>query len=279
MAERRWLVTGCSSGLGWALAHHLAAAGEPVLATARDITTLTGLRDHGSHVAVSTLDVRNPRHCADAVSLAVERFGGVDVLVNNAGYGQFGVVEEVSDAELAAQFDTNLYGPWRLVREILPLWREQAGGHAIFSSSLSGSMAFPGLSAYTASKFALEGLAEALAAEAGQFGVKVTILQLGGFATSYGDKLRAPAHPIGAYEPVVAGMLAALRALGGEDSQLSPPSLFAEVVSRLAGLSDPPFRLPLGTSAVEYLDAVLTSRRAQLDQAKAGLVDQLPDPA
>jgi NAD(P)-dependent dehydrogenase (short-subunit alcohol dehydrogenase family) len=240
-----------------------------VLATARDVTALARLRDRGPHVAVSSLDVGEPRQCAAAVSMAVERFGGVDVLVNNAGYGQFGVVEEVSDAELAAQFDTNVYGPWRLVREVLPLWRGQGGGHAIFSSSLSGSMAFPGLSAYTASKFALEGLAEALAAEASQFGVKVTILQLGGFATPYGSKLREPARRIDAYDPVAAGMLATLRATDG-NPRLSPPSLFAEVVSRLAELPDPPLRLPFGTSAVEYLDAVLTSRRAQLDHAKSG---------
>lgn len=238
-----------------------------MLATARDVTALASLRDHGPHVAVGTLDVREPRQCADAVSLAVEQLGGVDVLVNNAGYGQFGAVEEVSDAELAAQFDTNVYGPWRLVREVLPLWRRQGGGHAIFSSSLSGSMAFPGLSAYTASKFALEGLAEALAAEGSQFGVKVTILQLGGFATPYGNNLHEPVRRISAYEPVVAGMLAALRDLGGS-TQLSPPSLYADVVSRLAELADPPSRLPLGAGAVDYLDAVLTNRRTQLDQAK-----------
>jgi NAD(P)-dependent dehydrogenase (short-subunit alcohol dehydrogenase family) len=268
MTTRRWLVTGCSSGLGQALVQRLASAGECVLATARDVSTLAHLPVHESHVATATLDVRDVTQCADAVALAVERFGGIDVLVNNAAYGQVGVVEEVSDDELAAQFATNVFGPWRLLREVLPLWREQGGGHGIFASSLAGSMAFPGLAAYTASKFALEGLAEALAAEAGPLGVKVTILQLGGFATSYGRKLQEPARRIAAYEPVVSETLSAIRGVA-ENETLSQPALYAQVVQRLAAMDNPPLRLPFGNSAFEYLEAILTARRTEFDALKA----------
>jgi NAD(P)-dependent dehydrogenase (short-subunit alcohol dehydrogenase family) len=219
------------------------------------------------------LDVREPSHCEAAVCLAVQRFGGIDVLVNNAGYGQFGVTEELSDEEVAAQFDTNVFGPWRLTRLVLPLWRRQGGGHAIFTSSLSGCMPFPGLSAYTASKFALEGMAESLAQETAHLGVKVTILQLGGFTTSYGDKAIEPTRKIEAYQPVVSDMLAMLRALGS-NPDLSPPSHFAEVVQRVAALPDPPLRLPFGTAARDYIDTLLTDRRKAFDQTMAAALDQ-----
>ncbi|MCA2213305.1 SDR family oxidoreductase [Jidongwangia harbinensis] len=267
MTQRRWLITGCSSGLGRALAEQLAIDGEQVLVTARDVTALDGIADLGPGVVTAPLDVTDDAQCATAVELATERFGGLDVLVNNAGYGQFGVVEEVTDAEVAAQFDTNVYGPWRLLRHVLPHWRAQGGGHAIFSSSVSGVVAFPGLSAYTASKFALDGLAEALAAEAGSFGVKVTILQLGGFATSYGDKVHLPERPIDAYRPVSGGMLGALRGMVDSD-QVSPPALFADAVRHVAGLPEPPLRLPVGPSAFALLEPALVARQADFEAAR-----------
>ncbi|MFI5930707.1 SDR family oxidoreductase [Actinoplanes sp. NPDC051494] len=265
MTKRRWLITGCSSGMGRALAEHLAIAGEDVLATARDVTTLAALTGPG--VLTATLDVRDEAQCAAAVRLAVERFGGVDVLVNNAGYGQFGTVEEITDAELEAQFDTNVYGPWRLMRHVLPVWREQGSGHAIFSSSVSASHAFPGLSAYTASKFALEGLAEAVAAETAPFGVRTTILQLGMFATGYGDKLRLPAHRIEAYQPLVAGMLDGARAMGAS-TQASPPELFAETVRRIVDMPAPPLRIAFGSTALDLVDSALATRRNDLEAAR-----------
>ncbi|MFG1606781.1 SDR family oxidoreductase [Actinoplanes sp. NPDC049265] len=265
MTQRRWLITGCSSGLGRALAERLAADGDQVLATARDAARLTDLAAPGLRTAA--LDVRDDGQCAAAVQLATEEFGGVDILVNNAGYGQFGVVEEVRDDELAAQFDTNVYGPWRLLRHVLPVWRAQGRGHAIFSSSVSGTVALPGLSAYTASKFALEGLAEALATEAGQFGVKVTILQLGGFATAYGRNLILPSNPIEAYQPLVGGMLDALRGMA-ESAIVSPPSLFVDSVRRVADMPEPPLRLPVGPAAFSFIEPALAARKAAFDTAR-----------
>jgi NAD(P)-dependent dehydrogenase (short-subunit alcohol dehydrogenase family) len=268
---KRWLVTGCSSGLGRALAARLAAEGEQVMATARRPETLDELvARHPGAVVAAALDVRDPAQCAAAVERAVDAFGGVDVLVNNAAYGQFGTFEEVSDAELAAQFETNVFGPWRLTRAVLPVWRAQRGGHAVFVSSVAGVVPFPGLAAYTASKFAVEGAAESLAAEAAHLGVKVTILQPGGFATDYSANLSMPEHRIADYAPASDGMLGALRGMNAT-VEINSPELFADVVWRLSRLESPPLRLPVGPDSEAFLEAAYDARRSEYDHVvKAG---------
>src|ERR1043166_3830188 len=133
MTQRRWLVTGCSTGLGRALAENLARTGELAVLTARKPDTLADLADF-PNVAVAALDVRDETQCRAAVALADECFGGIDVLVNNARDGQFGSIEEVSEPEVRDQFETNLFGPWRLLRLVLPQWRERRSGHAVFVS-------------------------------------------------------------------------------------------------------------------------------------------------
>ncbi|MER6756281.1 SDR family oxidoreductase [Micromonospora echinofusca] len=268
---KRWLITGCSSGLGRALAARLAAEGEQVVATARRPETLDELvARHPGNLVAAALDVRDPAQCAEAVERAVDAFGGVDVLVNNAAYGQFGTFEEVSDAELAAQFDTNVFGPWRLTRAVLPVWRAQRHGHAVFVSSVAGVVPFPGLAAYTASKFAMEGAAESLAAEAGHLGVKVTILQPGGFATGYSANLVMPEHRIADYTPVSDGLLGALRGMNIK-VEVNSPALFADVVWRLGQMESPPLRLPVGPDSETFLEAAYDARRSEYDQVvKAG---------
>ncbi|MFF5072831.1 SDR family oxidoreductase [Micromonospora olivasterospora] len=268
---KRWLVTGCSSGLGRALAARLASEGERVVATARRPETLDWLvARHPDTVVAAALDVRDPAQCAAAVGRAVDAFGGVDVLVNNAAYGQFGTFEEVSDAELAAQFDTNVFGPWRLTRAVLPVWRKQRSGHAVFVSSVAGTVPFPGLAAYTASKFAVEGAAESLATEAAHLGVKVTILQPGGFATGYSTNLAMPERRIPDYTPVSDGMLGALRGMNAS-MEVNSPELFADVVWRLGQLESPPLRLPVGPDSEAFLEAAYDARRSEYDQVvKAG---------
>ncbi|TDC84560.1 SDR family oxidoreductase [Micromonospora sp. KC606] len=263
---KRWLVTGCSSGLGEALAARLAAEGEQVVATARRPETLDGLvTRHPGNVVAAALDVRDPEQCAAAVERAVDAFGGVDILVNNAAYGQFGTFEEVSDAELAAQFDTNVFGPWRLTRAVLPVWRAQHCGHAVFVSSVAGMVPFPGLAAYTASKLAVEGAAESLAAEAGHLGVKVTILQPGGFATAYSANLVLPEHRIEDYALVSDGMLGAVRGMNTK-AETNSPELFADVVWRLGQMESPPLRLPVGADSETFLKPAYDARRSEFDQ-------------
>ncbi|NUO60493.1 MAG: SDR family oxidoreductase [Hamadaea sp.] len=261
----RWLVTGCSSGVGRALAQRLVDEGEQVLVTARRPETIAEFEGRPNAV-VAPLDVRDEAQCQAAIDLAVDRFGGLDVLVNNAGYGQFGAVEEVSADQLLAQFETNLFGPWRLLRLALPQWRAQGGGHALFVSSTAGFTPYPGLSAYTASKFALEGLAESLAQEATHLGVRVTILQLGGFATGYGRALLQPAQPVDAYVPVYGEMRTAFEHFE-QLPGLNDPALFADTVVRVVRDPNPPLRVPVGPDAHAHLTAALEQRAKQLTAA------------
>ncbi|MDW5324141.1 SDR family oxidoreductase [Plantactinospora sp. KLBMP9567] len=268
---KRWLITGCSTGLGRALAARLAAEGERVLATARRPETLAELvAQYPDNLLSTALDVRDQAQCQAAVELALDTFGGIDILVNNAAYGQFGTLEEVSEDQLAAQFDTNVFGPWRLTRVVLPLWRAQRSGHAVFVSSVAGTVPFPGLAAYNASKAALEGLAESLAAEAGHLGVKVTILQPGGFATGYATALRLPEQRIEDYAPISNGTLGALRSMN-DKQDVNPPEVFADVVWRLSGMQSPPLRLPVGRDSEAFLESAYDTRRREYDDVvKAG---------
>jgi NAD(P)-dependent dehydrogenase (short-subunit alcohol dehydrogenase family) len=167
-----------------------------------------------------------------------------------------------------AQFDTNVFGPWRLVREVLPLWRAQRGGHAVFVSSLSAIVALPGLAAYGASKSALEGLADALAADAGPLGVKVTILQLGGFSTRYGDALREPDRTVEDYQPIIADVLNGTRSLA-TNQEVTSPHHFASLVRKIASMEEPPQRTPFGAGIDEYLAATMTARYEEFSRALA----------
>ncbi|WP_407914781.1 SDR family oxidoreductase [Kitasatospora sp. NE20-6] len=266
---RRWLVTGCSSGLGHALATALAEAGEYVLATARKPDTVAELAArHPGHVTTAALDVRDPDQCEAAVATAVDRLGGLDVLVNNAGNGIFGTVEEVGDEELRDQLETLVVGPWRLARLALPVMRAQGGGHIVNVSSLAGRMAFPGLSAYVTGKYALEGMSQALAAEAGPLGIRVTVLEPGGFATGYGEAVAETAVRIPAYEAVTAPMLQAMRGMRS-DPGLSRPEDFARHLLRLVDTGQAPLRVPVGEDAYGYLAAVEDAARDELAAARA----------
>jgi NAD(P)-dependent dehydrogenase (short-subunit alcohol dehydrogenase family) len=252
---RRWLITGCSSGLGRALAGAVAAAGDRVLATARAPETLDDLRQrYPDRVAVGRLDVCDAAECAAAVELAVERFGGVDVLVNNAGYGLLGAVEEVTDEELEAQFQTLFLGPRRLTRLVLPLMRAQGRGHVLMVSSVAGRMALPGLGAYVAAKHALEGMAATLALETAGIGIRVTVLEPGAFATRYGSSLVDAATRLPEYRAVVDPMGAMVRGTVAGPRPFSHPDEFAKTVLALVNSDDePPLRLPLGAGAWELI--------------------------
>jgi len=213
------------------------------------------------------LDVRDPADCEAAVQLAVDRFGGIDVLVNNAGYGQFGAVEEISDAELAAQFATNVFGTWRLTRLVLPIMRAQRRGDILLLSSVAGRVAFPGLGAYTATKYALEGMAETLAVELAGTGVTVTALEPGGFATRYGMSVVEPASRISAYERTTGPVLRGMRALP-EARTAGRPELFAAIVLRLVEHHTRPVRLPIGADAWRMILDASDRDRAHLLHAR-----------
>ncbi|MFJ1752673.1 SDR family oxidoreductase [Kitasatospora sp. NPDC088134] len=275
--SRNWLVTGCSSGLGLALARAVLEAGDALVATSRGDSPLDALAEEfPGRLVRARLELRDPEQCAAAVALAQERLGGLDVLVNNAAVGLFGAVEEVSDEELREQLEVLAVAPWRMARLVLPVMRAQGGGHIVNVSSVGGRMAFPGLGAYVAGKFALEGMTLALAAEAAPFGVRVTAVEPGGFATSYGSSLAETAVKLPAYAEGLAPMHAALRGMAG-DAVLNRPEVFAQLVLRAVAAESGPVRLPVGPDAYAMLEAALAGEAAELAAARA-LAEAAPDP-
>jgi NAD(P)-dependent dehydrogenase (short-subunit alcohol dehydrogenase family) len=266
----RWLVTGCSSGLGKALAAAVAQAGGRVVATARKPEALAELvQQWPDHISAVALDVRDAEQCEAAVRTAAERLGGIDVLVNNAGNGVFGVVEEISDAELRDQLETLVVGPWRLARLVLPLMRAQGAGHIVNVSSLAGRMAFPGLAAYVTAKHALEGMSQALAVETAQHGIRVTVMEPAGYTTRYGASLTEAATRLPEYAGQVTEALGTLRGLETLEG-LGRPEDFARAVVRLVRTEGPtPVRVPVGPGAYDFLGAVDHAAREEMATARA----------
>ncbi|MEU1618323.1 SDR family oxidoreductase [Streptomyces sp. NPDC005722] len=275
---RRWLVTGCSSGLGRALAGAVAEAGDLVIATARKPASLRELvAAYPDRVSAVALDVCDPGQCEAAVTHAVDRFGGVDVLVNNAGAGLFGAVEEVSDGELRAQLDLLTVAPWRLSRLVLPSMRAQGSGHIVNVSSLAGRMGLPGLSAYVAGKYALEGMTQALAVEVAPFGIRVHAVEPGQFATHYGSAVTESADRIPAYLESTGEVREGLRAMAGSP-ELGRPEAFATHVLRLVAARPAFVRVPIGEDAYAYLDAIEAATREELAAARGFVHAHPPAP-
>ena len=205
-AARTWFITGASSGLGRAFSEHAAQRGHNVVATARNTDALADLAAaYAGRVLTVTLDVRRPADADAAVAAALARFGRIDLLVNNAGYGVVGAFEETSDAELRALMDTNFFGAMNVTRAVLPAMRAQRSGAVAMISSLGGQLSFAGFSAYSATKFAMEGISEALAQEVAPFGVKVLIVEPGQFRTNLAGAGMRHMPVIDAYRDIVAG--------------------------------------------------------------------------
>jgi NAD(P)-dependent dehydrogenase (short-subunit alcohol dehydrogenase family) len=250
-----WLITGTSSGLGAALARAVKDYGDEVVATTRDGD---GIR----------LDVTDPWSVAGAVAATMETYGRIDVLVNNAGYGQLGALEELTDAELREAFETNLFGALTLTRAVLPIMRAQGTGHVVQMSSVVGVTSGPGGSAYAGPKAALEAMSEALAAEVAQLGIKVTIVEPGPFRTDFsGRSLRFAEAPYEAYAPLLAPATAAFKAAHG--TQPNDPYRGAQAIIAAVEVEHPPLRLPLGSEAFGWLRAYLTGRLDALAAAEA----------
>ncbi|MEV4557527.1 SDR family oxidoreductase [Kitasatospora sp. NPDC049285] len=278
---RGWLITGCSSGLGLALTRAVLEAGDSVVATSRRASPLEALAaEFPDRLTVTRLELTDPGACAAAVELAQDRLDGIDVLVNNAAVGLFGAVEEISDAELREQLEVLAVAPWRLSRLVLPLMRARGGGHIVNVSSLAGRTGFAGLGAYVAGKFALEGMSLTLAAEAAPFGVRVTVMEPGGFATSYGTSMTEAADRLPVYTEALAPMHGALRGMA-DNAELNRPEHFAELVLRAVADPAAPLRLPVGPDAYGFLTAAHAAEAADLaaGQALSGALQPAPDPA
>ncbi|MFF3018933.1 SDR family oxidoreductase [Streptomyces sp. NPDC057939] len=275
---RRWLVTGCSSGLGHALAGAAARAGDELAVTARKTADLEELAAAWpGRIIPVPLELRDAASCEDAVRTALDRLGGIDVLVNNAGVGLFGAVEEVSDTELRNQLETLVVGPWRLARLVLPLMRAQGHGHILNVSSVVGRMAFPGLAAYVAGKHALEGMSQALAVEAAPHNIRVTVLEPGMFATRYGTSMAEARRRIPAYDATNREMLEGARGLAENPETGRPEDFAARVLGIVAADTPTPLRIPVGDDAFGYLEVAEQAYREEFAEART--LVQGPPPA
>jgi len=259
-----WLVTGCSTGLGRDLARAVLRHGRRLVATARNPATLAEFAGRDDTL-VAALDVTEPAMIAEAVRQAEARFGAVDVLVNNAGYGYLSAVEEGEDAEIRAMFETNLFGLAAMTRAVLPGMRARRRGHVVNISSMGGLIGFPGIGYYNATKFAVEGLSEALAKEAAPLGIRVTIVEPGPFRTDWaGRSLRTPAVAIEDYAATAGARRAAIQGYSG--TQPGDPVRAAEAIIGAVEAAEPPLRLLLGRPAYEMVTAKLAEASAELEK-------------
>jgi len=248
-----WLITGSSRGLGRALAHAVLAGGHKLVATARNPAQLGDLVErYRDQVRAIALDVTDPRAAGDAIKAAVDAFGRLDVLVNNAGYGDIGSIEDTSDAVFRAQIETNLFGVVNVTRAAIPLLREQRSGHIIQISSIGGRHGTPGVGAYQTAKWGVEGFSEVLAKEVGPLGIKVTIIEPGGFRTDWSGSSMTirPSRP--EYDATVGTVARYQREYSG--TQPGDPVKAAAVIMHIASLAEPPLRLLLGSDAVHLAE-------------------------
>ncbi len=258
-----WFITGAARGFGAAITAQVLSRGDRVVAAARRPESV-GAGDPDRLLPVR-LDVTSATDAAEAVRLAVDRFGRIDVLVNNAGRSLLGAVEEASADEVEDVFATNLFGPLTLTRAVLPVMRAQRSGTVINIGSMGGFAQSPGWGVYGATKFALEGVSEALSAEVAPLGIRVMIVELGSFRTDFlgGDSLRLTSHRIPDYASTVDPVRTASAARGG--TQPNDPAKGAAALVDAATSPEPPLRLQLGRDAVARVARELDQVRAELD--------------
>ena len=261
---RVWLITGASSGFGGALARAALDRGDHVVAAARDKRRLVDLAAHDSAHAIS-LDVTDASQRERAVTQTVERFGRVDVLVNNAGRTQVGAVEETTDDELRSLFELHFFAPAALTRLVLPHMRAQGNGAIVQMSSVGGQITAPGFGAYCATKFALEGLTQALHDEVAPFGIRTLIVEPGAFRTGL---FRSGAAYESVAMPEYADTVGPTRQYvsGGDGLQPGDPAKAAQAILTALDADDPPLRLVLGGDAVDNIRTRLEALSRELRQ-------------
>jgi len=253
---KTWFITGTSRGFGreWTIA--ALERGDRVAATARNIDTLKDLvKDYGDNIYPISLDVTDRNADFAAVKEAFDHFGTVDVVVNNAGYGLFGAIEEISEAEARAQIETNVFGALWVTQAALPYLRAQGHGHILQVSSVGGVVAFPSLGLYHASKWALEGFSEALSQEVASFGIKVTLIEPGGFTTDW-----AGSSSVHATENPVYNSLREQRAARWSTIKRGDPTASSSAILKLVDSDNPPTRLLLGEFATQIVPTIYADR-------------------
>jgi NAD(P)-dependent dehydrogenase (short-subunit alcohol dehydrogenase family) len=255
-----FFLTGSSRGLGRAIAEAVLAAGHRLVATARQPSSLDDLvAAHGDRVLPVALDVADAEQARAAIAAGVERFGRIDVVVNNAGYANLAAIEDIAPDDFRAQIETNLFGVVNVTKAALPVLRAQGGGHVIQVSSVGGRLATPGLAAYQSAKWAVGGFSSVLAAEVAPLGIKVTVLEPGGMQTDWAGVSMEVAPVSEPYRTTV-GASAAIHDTA--NLSLGDPTKVARVVLEVAAMDDPPLRLLLGSEAYAYATA---AARAQAE--------------
>lgn len=264
----RWLITGCSTGFGREIAQAALEAGHSVVVTARRAETVQGFADEfGDRALPMALDVTEPGQIAAAVSTAVDAFGGIDVLVNNAGHGYLSAVEEGEDAEVRKLFDVNYFGAVNMIKAVLPDMRARGSGRIINMSSMTGLVANPPNAYYSSTKFALEAITEALATEVRPLGIKVTAIEPGAFRTDWATRsMKESSSPIADYADV-----AARKDLIKQFADHLPgdPRKVAEAVLMVSELDDPPLRLLLGRDVLKAMRDKISALSASIEEWKA----------
>ncbi len=261
-----WFITGCSTGFGRELAKLVIARGWPTVVTARDKSRLADLVEGAERTVLALdLDVTDPKQIPSAAKAAEERFGRVDVLVNNAGYGYMATIEEGEDSEIRDQFDANVFGLFAMTRAILPGMRQRRKGHVINITSVAGFMGFPGSGYYAASKHAVEGFTDALAAEGKPLGIKATCVEPGPFRTDWaGRSLKQTPNLIEDYADTAGVRLKGTPANSGK--QPGDPVRAGEAMIRITEIDNPPRHLVLGAFGFGAVTARLKERLAEVEQ-------------
>jgi NAD(P)-dependent dehydrogenase (short-subunit alcohol dehydrogenase family) len=253
---KTWFITGTSRGFGREWTRAALERGDRVAATARNTDSLKDLVEQfGANILPITLDVTDREADFAAVKAAHDHFGRLDVIVNNAGYGQFGAIEEISEAEARAQLETNLFGAMWITQAALPYLREQGHGHILQVSSIGGVVAFGGLGLYHASKWGLEGFSEALSQEVAPFGIHVTIIEPGGFNTDWGGSSSAHAKQMPAYDAV-----RQMRTARFSRVKYGDPAASSVAILKVVDAANPPLRLLLGEFATHLVPDVYEQR-------------------
>jgi NAD(P)-dependent dehydrogenase (short-subunit alcohol dehydrogenase family) len=273
MASKTWFITGTSRGFGREWTEAALQRGDRVAATARDVRALDDLAaKYGDSVLALELDVTNRTAAFETVKRAHEHFGQLDVIVNNAGYGQFGMVEELSESDARDQIETNLFGALWVTQAALPYLRAQGSGHIIQVSSIGGISAFANIGMYHASKWALEGISQSLSLEVADFGIKVTVVEPGGFSTDWGGSSARHATPSPAYD---AEREKSARFRAQRTHQSGDPVASSAAILKLVDSPAPPLRVffgdgPLAIATSDYESRLATWREWEWLSIEAG---------
>ena len=264
--SKTWFITGAGCGIGAEIARAALAAGDNVVATGRNAEQLGALYgNHGGRVLCVALDVGSEEEAVAAAEVAVSRFGRIDVLVNNAGYGQLGLFEEIAAQDVERQFRTNVFGLMHVTRAVLPRMRRQRSGHILNLASIGGFMGFEASSIYCAAKFAVEGFSESLALEVARFGINVTIVEPGFFRTDFldGSSVRYGSTAVADYDPADGGGRASYADFNHQ--QPGDPAKLGRVIVQVASMAEPPLHFVAGTDALSYATVTFERRRMEIE--------------